>query len=487
MVDRYWREIESVENNIENAMQISSILLKLKGYDDDLSKIDDNENNISSNLTKIDDNENNISSNLSKIDDNENNISSNLSKIGDNINAIKLVNKNSQDNSKDISSNLKQINSNTKSISTNLEKIDNFTQYILQSGKDFEKKYTIEKQIFNFNKNKHFYTLFEKEIEFDFTKNSLLFIKNNMYYKYENLSNDYHRLQHEYNIYDGDNLIHKYLFNKDTYYDESLNPILHTNEDFCICFKKNYNKIKINLQLHRHNRHGTGNINLEIDDDSYINIDYLDRNNNEQVDTNKNNISTNLGKIDDNINAIKLINKNSQDNSKGISNNKGLISANTSSISSNLNEINYLKNNKSYLKNVYNILFYNNNEQISFKDEIFYEKEFDVNASINDFIEIKFKIGLEYRRIDYRNYIKNIYEILDENNNSLYIKSINNDEYNFFSNKVTIDEEIFYTFTKDIKKIKFVIKFQKLSESKVIYLYYMKNDNYRLTIKNYGV
>ena len=29
MVDLYWRKIESVENNIENAMQISSILLKL--------------------------------------------------------------------------------------------------------------------------------------------------------------------------------------------------------------------------------------------------------------------------------------------------------------------------------------------------------------------------------------------------------------------------------------------------------------------------
>ena len=37
-------------------MQIFSILLKLKGYDEkssDLSKIGDNENNISSNLTKI--------------------------------------------------------------------------------------------------------------------------------------------------------------------------------------------------------------------------------------------------------------------------------------------------------------------------------------------------------------------------------------------------------------------------------------------------
>ena len=62
-------------------MQISSILLKLKGYDEklgDLSKIGDNENNISSNLGKIDTNKSDISSNLGKIDANKSNISSNL-------------------------------------------------------------------------------------------------------------------------------------------------------------------------------------------------------------------------------------------------------------------------------------------------------------------------------------------------------------------------------------------------------------------------
>ena len=75
MVDRYYREIEDVENDIENAMRISSILLKLKGYDDDLEKIDTNENNISSNLSKIEDNETNITSNLEKINDNDINIS----------------------------------------------------------------------------------------------------------------------------------------------------------------------------------------------------------------------------------------------------------------------------------------------------------------------------------------------------------------------------------------------------------------------------
>ena len=51
-------------------MQISSILLKLKAYDEklsDLSKIGNNENNISSNLTKIDTNKEDIASNLLKL------------------------------------------------------------------------------------------------------------------------------------------------------------------------------------------------------------------------------------------------------------------------------------------------------------------------------------------------------------------------------------------------------------------------------------
>ena len=35
-----------------------------------------------------------------------------------------------------------------------------------------------------------------------------------------------------------------------------------------------------------------------------------------------------------------------------------------------------------------------------------------------------FKIDLQYESISERNYVKTIYEIFDENNNSLYIKSI---------------------------------------------------------------
>ena len=202
-----------------------------------------------------------------------------------------------------------------------------------------------------------------------------------MYYKYDNLSNDYYRLQHEYNIYDDkDNLIHKYLFNKDTYYDENLDPILHTTEDFCICFKKNYKKIKLNLQLHRHNRHGVGNIDLEIDDnENYINIDYLDRNNSSNLEKINTDISSNLGKINTNKNDI--------------STNLIKINSNKDDILYNLNEINYLKNNKStqYLKNVDNILFYNKKTQIDFRNN-YYNKKFELNANKNDFIEINLRM-----------------------------------------------------------------------------------------------
>ena len=140
------------------------------------------------------------------------------------------------------------------------------------------------------------------------------------------------------------------------------------------------------------------------------------------------------------------------------------INTNEDNIAYNLSEINYLKNNnsKSYLKNVYNILLYNSKTQINFKKDIFYEKIFDIDANKNNFIEINFKIELEYQDTDDRHYVKSIYEIFDENNNRLYIKSISNNEYNYFSNKLIIDENIFYNFNNNVKKIKFVIKFQKI-------------------------
>ena len=250
MVDRYWRKIEDVENDIENAMQISGILLKLKGYDNDLGKIDTNENNISSNSNLINTNTGSISTNSNLINTNTGSISTNSGLISTNKSDIEsntgLISRNTSNiasssglistNTSDISSNLKQISTNENNISSNLSKINNIKEFLI-SPEDFKKSFNIEKQIFRFNRNTHFYTIFEKEIIHDFTKNSLLFIDNNIHYKYENLLNDYHRLQHQYDIYDNEgNLIYRYLFNKDTYYDEKKTPILLTIDDFCIYF-----------------------------------------------------------------------------------------------------------------------------------------------------------------------------------------------------------------------------------------------------------
>ena len=545
MVDRYYRKIEDVENNIENAMQISSILLKLKGYDEKLGD-----------LGKIITNENNISSNSSKIQDNKTNISSNSSKIND------------------ISSNLEQINDNKTNISDNLEKINDIKS-LLPKSEIFKKTYSIKNQSFRFTRNIIYFKLLEIEIENKFNVDGILEFDNYIYYKYDNLQRDHHRLQHEYRILDDENnLLHKKILNKTNTSDLNFNNnIMLVKDNFYVTFKNNYNKKrKIILDLYRVYRHGTGYFNLEIINESFVNITYLDKNdislkigdnennissNLSKINNNENNISFNLSKISDNENNISSnlskINNNENnilsnlskigDNENNISSNLSKINNNENNISSNLskinnnennissnlskinndennissnlskininknnistnlikinsneddilynlNEINYLKNNssKSYLKNVYSILFYDKKIQVSFRN-YFFEKLFDINSNINDFIEISFKISLQYENISERAFVKTLYELFDENDNSLYIKSVNNNDYSYYSNKIFIDENIFYNFTKNIKKIKFVFKFQMIL-SRVIKIWYIKNDNYGLTIKIYGL
>ena len=102
-------------------------------------------------------------------------------------------------------------------------------------------------------------------------------------------------------------------------------------------------------------------------------------------------------------------------------------------------------------------------------------------------MEISFKIELEYEDTDDRHYVKMICELFDEDHNTLYVKSVNNNEYLYYSNKIFIDENILYNYTRNIEKLKFVIKFQKVSSSKIVKIWYIKNDNYRLVIKNYGL
>ena len=321
-----------------------------------------------------------------------------------------------------------------------------------------------------------------------------------MYYKYDNLSNDYYRLKHEYNIYDGDNLIHKHLFNKDTYYDENLDPILYTTEDFCICFKKNYKKIKLNLQLHRHNRRGVGNIDLEIDDnDNYINIDYLDRNNdnNEKIDTNTESISTNLEKINTNVADISsnlaqistntgsistnsgqistntgAISTNSgqiSTNTSSISNNSGQISTNENDISSNLGKINNITK-TIMLKNIYFTDFNSKKDEVITRELLHFDNTSDrskvgtinyVNMVYNfkkdDFIEIDCKLMISHS--SYNNAKNNLgiyydlYEGKNSDKNKLLFREFR--RYNQFT--LIIGKDRIITYTKICYKVKYDI------------------------------
>ena len=292
-------------------------------------------------------------------------------------------------------------------------------------------------------------------------------------------------------------LLHKIILNKTN--SSNLNfdtNIMLVKNNFYVTFKNNYNKIKIVLDLYRVYRHGTGNFNLELINENFVNITYLDKNdislkinanegnissNLAQISTNKGNISSNLGLINTNKGNISSNLEKININVADISSNLGIISTNKGNISSNLgkidtnknnistnlikinsneddllynlNEINSIKNNssKSYLKNVYNILFYDKKTQINFRN-LFFEKVFDVNASINDFIEISFKISLQYENISERSYVKTLYELFDENDNSLYIKSVNNNDYSYYSNEIFIDENIFIILLRILKK-----------------------------------
>ena len=312
-----------------------------------------------------------------------------------------------------------KINDNENNISNNLEQINDIKS-LLPKSEILKKSYSIKNQSFTFARNIIYFKLLEIEIENNFKKDGILEINNDVYYKYNNLQLDHHRLQHEYRILDDkNNLLQKIILNKTNSNDLDFDTnIMLVKDNFYVTFKNNYNKIKIILDLYRVYRHGSGNLNLELINENFVNITYLDKNhislkittnkndissnlgkidtsesnissNLGKIDTNKSDISSNLGKIDTNKSNISSNLGKIDTNKSNISSNLGKIDTNKSNISSNLikinsneddilynlNEINYIKNNnsKSYLKSIYNILFYDNKTQVNFRN-IFMKK-----------------------------------------------------------------------------------------------------------------
>ena len=434
MSDKYYRGLKNFLNDTKYKLQLASMTLKINKNKNSISGIKNDISEINNFSDKINDNETNISDNLSKINTNKSDID-------------------------EIKSNLSNIDFN----SGNRFSIENFFIYNIE----IEKNYKL-------NKDKTNFSIFKYVLEDDFKKDSILEIDCRILFRYNNY-NHIGLLQHILKLYDNnDNTFYDYKSLITNSGDNTRNDIKQ-NDFFYVKLNNDYKIIKIELILSLiKDVSNTTVVDCKLYNtykSNFINIKYYKK-------VNLISINNNLGDIENSV----LSNKNN------ISSNLININANEDNIAYNLNEINYLKDNKTtqYLKNIYNILIYESKTQIDFRENIFYEKIFDVNASINDFIEISFKIQLEYRDTDDRHYIKSIYELFDENINNLYVKSVNNNDYAYFSNKMTIDENIFYNFTNNIKKLKFLIKFQKLSSTRVVYLYYIKNDNNRLILKHYG-
>ena len=375
----------------------------------------------------------------------------------------------------------KDVSSNSGKIDTNTSNIDEIKSNLSNIDFDSGNKYSIEnffiynieiEKNYNLNKDKTSFSIFKYTLEDDFKKDSILEIDCRLLYRYNNY-NHIGLLQHIFKLYDNnDNMFYEYKSLKTNAGDNIRNDIKQ-NDFFYVKLNDDYKIIKIELILSLiNNVSNTTSVDCKLYNtykSNFFNIKYYKK-------INLISINNNLGDLENTI----LTNKNN------ISTNLIRINSNEDDILSNSSEIGYIKNNisKSYLKNLYNILFYDSKTQVDFKG-IFYEKIYTIDAKQNDFIEINLKMLLEYENINEKIYVNTVYEIFDENNNSLYISTINNNDYKYFSNKLSIKENIFYNFSKNVKNIKFRIKFV-MTTAKVIKIWYIKNDNYRFILKHYS-
>ena len=358
----YRKPINKVANDVKFKMQLGALTLKISEDNNKIDSLIDVDRNIkkdiSSNLTKIDNNGNDISSNLVKINSIENDLSTQIKSDID-----------------EIKSNLSNIDFN----SNNKYTIENF--FIYNIG--MENDYTL-------NKDNPEFSIFNYNLEDDFKSNSILEVNCKLLYDYTTYNN-IGALMHVFKLYDeNNNLFHEYK-NLKTNAGDNLKDDLNQIDLFYVKLNDNHSIIKIELVLSILDN-TTKSVSCKLYNSlrsnflcikHYKKINLISVNNN--LGDFENTILSNSSKIDTNKNDIStnLINMNT----------------NEDNIAYNLSEVNYIKNNsKSYLKNIYNILFYDSKTQVDFRN-LFYEKSFQVNAKENGFIEINLKMLLEYEDV----------------------------------------------------------------------------------------
>ena len=178
---KYYKKIKklSIENDLSDlesdiSSNTSLIGTNRSSISSNKGLIDTNKSSISSNKGLIDTNTSSISSNKGLIDTNTSDISSNKGLIDTNTSSISSNKGLIDTNTSDISSNKGLIDTNTSSISSNLQKINELNTNI-KSFYNLDQIfiYDIEHGYQTVDKDNHFH-IFEKEIIYNFTKNSYL-------------------------------------------------------------------------------------------------------------------------------------------------------------------------------------------------------------------------------------------------------------------------------------------------------------------------
>ena len=302
------------------------------------SKLDMNKNNISSNKSLIETNASDISDNSGLISTNTFNISSNKGKIDTNTSDISSNLSKINTLTSDISGNSGLISTNTESIASNLKKINDLQTSNVKAFYNLDKIfiYDIEKGYQNVDKDNH-YHIFEKEITYDFIKNSYLEIALKVLTEISNyvLIGFFQILC---NFYDQDNNLF-YTISLSTAMG-SINKLSTIKSVFIAPINEHMSKIKIDFFIAPKESQQNRSAKFTIQD------------------INSNKIYIKYFQKTDEM-SIKDI-QDSLDNVKNISND--------------LKQI----NDSIKLKNIKNILFYDERDQINFKG-IFFNKTFELN------------------------------------------------------------------------------------------------------------
>ena len=93
---------------------------------------------------------------------------------------------------------------------------------------------------------------------------------------------------------------------------------------------------------------------------------------------------------------------------------------------------------------------------------------------------------LDYENINESHLVFISFELINDDDEELYIGTYNNKDNILYKNFVFISETIFYNFEKDIKKLKILIYFRKADTNAVIKIWYEPINTNRMIIKHFG-